>query len=221
MGHKNFTIVDRHQIESVISELKLQGSGLVSKESRGQLGEILGASHLWFMSVNLVFYETKCRFSLMNRLVETESGKVVASMMLNDERSFNIPDKQAFLLFMEQLKAISPIEKEALDAINAVRGDNDDIIYRASLSSVILKYQVFSDKLKNIKPENNEINVIHAIYVEAANYYSKAFDALKNGIEKKDKALIEYARRMLKSGTDNIAKYNREIKKLTEKYRQL
>jgi len=87
-GQNNFIIVDRTQIESVMNEFVFQKSGLVPSELQSKLG-MLGATHLFIVNLS-VMKSTNTQYSTM-RLIEVESGKIIASASLktkldNEER---------------------------------------------------------------------------------------------------------------------------------------
>jgi len=95
---ENFKIVNRNDIEHFMSELKLQQSGLISKESQFRLGNMLGATH--FLFANYSFFplnnnEVSCMIS--QRLANAESGKIIATtvseLKTNDPKFSQIMNK--------------------------------------------------------------------------------------------------------------------------------
>jgi len=84
---KNFTIVDRTKVEILLQEMKFGMSGMVSEELRNELGHALAATHILFIEI--------CRFPASGkyykdvetrRLIEVESGKVLASAVFENVR---------------------------------------------------------------------------------------------------------------------------------------
>lgn len=77
---RNFALIDRSNVDKLISELKLEASGLTSKEFTNKLGELYGVTYM--------LVESLSRFSSDNhkavdvesiRLVEVSTGRVIAS----------------------------------------------------------------------------------------------------------------------------------------------
>lgn len=81
---KNFIVIDRHQTDKILNEIKFQNSGLVSDEQRKQIGKLLGATHI--VTVNLTRHistGSKPNDTMTRRLVEVESGKILATFAVN------------------------------------------------------------------------------------------------------------------------------------------
>ena len=79
---KNFSLIDRQITEGILKEVEFQQSGMVS-EIRAKLGKTLGATHLLvidFSRTGPSKPSTKYVDTEMRRLVEIESGKIIASV---------------------------------------------------------------------------------------------------------------------------------------------
>jgi membrane-associated protease RseP (regulator of RpoE activity) len=81
-SEKNFVLVDRSRISEVANELSLQSSGLVSQAFVSKLGELLGATHLWVIDVTRYRIDGKLEDSFSRRLIEVETGRVIAVVRL-------------------------------------------------------------------------------------------------------------------------------------------
>ena len=83
-NQKYFVIIDRHQTDKILNEIQFQNSGLVSDEQRKKIGNLLGATHI--VTVNLtrnIATGPKCNDLMTRRLVEVESGKILATFAVN------------------------------------------------------------------------------------------------------------------------------------------
>ena len=72
------TVAERGQLDKVISELKLQSSGLVSDASAKQLGQLLGVDSVL---VGTYFDQGK-EVKVTSKVIATESGQVIASTVV-------------------------------------------------------------------------------------------------------------------------------------------
>ena len=79
----NFSVVDRHRVEKVLEELKFGYSGLVSREARNKLGEILGATHIVVVGYSRTPGKWNFKDKKTIRMIEIETGKVLASYILD------------------------------------------------------------------------------------------------------------------------------------------
>lgn len=93
-GQNNFAIVDRAQTEVVLQELAFQKSGLVPSNLQSKLA-MLGATHLFIVNVSLL-ESTNTGYSMM-RLIEVESGKVIATASLEQRLNGNTQENDQLL----------------------------------------------------------------------------------------------------------------------------
>jgi hypothetical protein len=81
---KNFTIIDRYQTDKILNEIQFQNSGLVSDEQRKKIGNLLGATHIVTVNFTRNIATGSKRNDLMTRrLIEVESGKILATFAVN------------------------------------------------------------------------------------------------------------------------------------------
>lgn len=83
-NEKNFRIVDRNDVEHIISELKLQQSGLTSKETQLKIGNMLGATHLLIGNYSFFPNKDNVTYMVAQRLVDVATGKVLAATVVED-----------------------------------------------------------------------------------------------------------------------------------------
>lgn len=82
MQLENLRIVDRRQTESILKEYVLEQSGLVSEKARKKMGEMLGVTHLIVVDIMRVAYGRSVKDTLTRRLIEVETGQVLATVVL-------------------------------------------------------------------------------------------------------------------------------------------
>lgn len=78
---KNFLLVDREKASIVLSELKLQQSGLIDVTTQQKLGKMLGASHLLLIDFSRSYLsDTEALDMEIHKLIEVKTGKILASV---------------------------------------------------------------------------------------------------------------------------------------------
>ena len=204
---KDFSLVDRNKTEQILKEFVSQETGLVQEESRGKLGLMLGATHLFIIDFSRSPLSLKEADDVeTHRLIEIESGKTIASLSLKTrvKLEFELTAFRHDLMnYQSEIKKISPLEIEAIEAYSNVTGPNfrDDFTFKNILNSkVIPTYSDFVDKLGRIIPQTFELKNIHQNYVEGANLQLEAFKIMTKGIEKEDRSLINTANEKLNQG---------------------
>jgi hypothetical protein len=90
----NFSLIDRQKTEAVIKELNFSKSGLVSTESQRKLGKILGATHLSIWNVTLDGNQNSVQMTMINKLVEVDSGQILATSRFDKTSGQDASDKQ-------------------------------------------------------------------------------------------------------------------------------
>jgi len=75
VAHPNFTVVERGEINRLLSEQKLQSSGVTDSATAAKLGQMVGANALLMGNLNKVdgLYQVNAR------IVNAETGEIVAS----------------------------------------------------------------------------------------------------------------------------------------------
>ncbi len=91
-GTKQFRLIERERLSSVIDELSLSVAGLTDPETAKEVGKVLGVDALLFGNLSSVTYSTnkqtifiawtegeKTEITLDARLVRTETGEILAT----------------------------------------------------------------------------------------------------------------------------------------------
>jgi hypothetical protein len=87
--YKNFTLVDRNNLVSVLREHQLSQSGLTDKETRIEVGKLVGINYL----VN-IGYNRYCPLPRINdittiKIIEIETGKIIAVDTIENRKMYN------------------------------------------------------------------------------------------------------------------------------------
>jgi membrane-associated protease RseP (regulator of RpoE activity) len=76
--NENFSIVDRSRLKQILDEFQFSQSGFVSDKLRAKIGEMTGATHILDVSFSRFQSSSGMDDITSARLVEIESGKVLA-----------------------------------------------------------------------------------------------------------------------------------------------
>ena len=107
--------------------------------------------------------------------------------------------------YSNQLKYITPFEDKALDRWNSVSGKNfinDGYMYEALNNYIITTYGDFTDKLKAIHLQTNEVKNLNNLYVQAAEKQLSGFNMMKVSLDKRDKNMMNNAYKLLQEGRE-------------------
>ncbi|WP_158247314.1 CsgG/HfaB family protein [Geothermobacter hydrogeniphilus] len=77
----NWSVLERAEVDRVLAEIKLSMTDIVDPDHRVQAGKFLGARYLVFGNVQ----EVGGKVRLTARLVEVETGRVVAAAVVFDD----------------------------------------------------------------------------------------------------------------------------------------
>lgn len=80
---ENFALVDRQRVTKILEELEIGLSGLISAETQNKLGELLGATHIVFVSYSRTPAGGRNKDMKPIRLIEIKTGKVLVSYYLD------------------------------------------------------------------------------------------------------------------------------------------
>jgi len=112
---------------------------------------------------------------------------------------------------------LDTMQREAIEAYSKVTGSNysgDDPLYEALTKTVIPKYGFFVSRLTDIHPLQEEIKLMHKIYVEGAMLQLESFKIVKEAIEKQDVNLVTKANIKLSQGREKIEEWRNRMNAL-------
>jgi len=111
---KTIHMVEREKLRSILDELKLSQSGLVSQESSIKVGKLLGAQHLVFGGY-IVTLNKKIRIDV--RIVEVETGLVIKAGEVTGKTKqvFSLVQKLSKKILKDLNIKITKVEEQTLD----------------------------------------------------------------------------------------------------------
>jgi hypothetical protein len=81
-GQTNCSIIERHNVDAILQELKFQTSNLVSDDMRARIGQLSGATHLMIASYTAYGkHKNGFQYQGKRKLVEVKSGKILFSLV--------------------------------------------------------------------------------------------------------------------------------------------
>ncbi len=223
----NVAIIDRQHTESILNELKFQASGLVSKEFRVKMAEMLGATHLLIINYTWIRGKDAQVYGVLTRkLIEVESGKVLATVLYNvssdnSKKTIDVPEKQDLIEYYKNVTKLNTLEHEAITAYSSVIGvnyKNDNDVHSTLVKVVIPQYESLYQQLKNISPATVEVKNLHSLYLEGADLQLQGFKLIAKAIEKKDRLLTDQANDNISIGHKKITEYGTCFNDLLKKY---
>jgi len=116
---------------------------------------------------------------------------------------------------------ISSLEAEALKKYASVTGSSytsDDAVYETLKNDVIPVYNKFLERLKSIRAQTDEVQQLHAIYVQGAETMYKGFVAKKQALEKKDEPKLIYANGQIEKGRAETERWRGKLLELCKDY---
>ncbi|MGD1007276.1 MAG: hypothetical protein ABR980_08620 [Ignavibacteriaceae bacterium] len=118
------------------------------------------------------------------------------------------PVKMDLRNYSTQIKFLTEQEADVIKRWNSVSGSNfvnDGFMYQALDTYIIDNYDQFVTKLEKIQPQTKEVQDLHAMYVKGAEQQLEAFKLMKDGVEKKNKDIMNNAYKIMTDGR-NIEK---------------
>ena len=85
-----YLVIEQIHLPQILSEQKLQGSGVVNQNSISEIGNIYGVSGLFVGSVQTVFTSHYLDTYLNIRLIDVETGKTLWSVNAKEPRHFTL-----------------------------------------------------------------------------------------------------------------------------------
>jgi hypothetical protein len=214
LGHANFSLIDRKKTESVINELKFNKSGLVSAESQNELGKILGATHLLFVNIVLLYRQNDAQMTYTTTLIEVNSGKILAASTTND----NYPYKDSSAALLEQdyksynasLSGIIDLSQDAMksynEALGKMRTDRETSLYLIE-TMVIPKYELFIEKLKSIYPPGKQVQNTHYLLIQGSNLRLEAFKLYRTALQNRDRESFVAGDEKMRMSNEKMKEY--------------
>jgi len=116
---------------------------------------------------------------------------------------------------------ISGLEAEALKKYASVTGNNytsDSAVYETLKNDVIPVYNKFLEMLKKIPVQTDEVQQLHAIYVQGVETMYNGFVAKKQALERKDESRLIYANGQIEKGRAETERWRGKLSELCKGY---
>jgi len=116
---------------------------------------------------------------------------------------------------------ISSLETEALKKYASVTGSSytsDSAVYETLKNDVIPVYNKFLEMLKKIRAQTDEVQQLHAIYVQGSETMYNGFVAKKQALERKDESRLIYANGQIEKGRAETERWRGKLLELCKGY---
>ncbi|SOC39286.1 hypothetical protein [Ureibacillus acetophenoni] len=124
----------------------------------------------------------------------------------------------AFQAYIDEIMLLAPEEIRIIEAYGSVSGNNyvnDSIMYDELYYNVVPSYNEFVIALEGISSDNEIINDLHAIYVEAATIQLGAFTVMITALEEQSRDLVEMANQGLSEASSLITEWQAQVQILS------
>ncbi|MCM3761167.1 hypothetical protein M3212_10275 [Alkalihalobacillus oceani] len=132
------------------------------------------------------------------------------------------PVKQEIIHYVnEEVNPIYSLEEEAVDHLSSVTGSNyvdDETFYHTMVEEVLPRYEQFVQRLESIEPQSEELDKVHALFVEGAQLQRNSMRLSLQGVEQGSEEVIQEANLLLEEGKAKIDQYIAEMETLAEQY---
>lgn len=116
---------------------------------------------------------------------------------------------------------IADLERISLEKYASVVGENyttDKKVLDMLKEEVVPIYGRFLDGLREITPQENEVKMLHGIYIRGAESLYEGFKMKVLGIERNDEGIIRMANEKIEKGAAENQKWRSEIMAMYEKH---
>ncbi|SHN80754.1 hypothetical protein SAMN04487896_4591 [Paenibacillus sp. ov031] len=125
-------------------------------------------------------------------------------------------DEADFLNYMDQLDSASVYEEKAFDALGGgfyITSSNRKSVFLKLTNTAIPNYTKYVSKLKLIKPQNAELQKIHANLIKGSYTQLEGFQLAKKAVSKTtvNSAVLKQANAKIDTGKKNIEKFQKEL----------
>lgn len=124
----------------------------------------------------------------------------------------------AFQAYIDEIMLLAPEEIRIIEAYGSVSGNNyvnDSIMYDELYYNVVPSYAEFVIALEGISSDNEIINDLHALYVEAATIQLGAFTVMITALEEQSRDLVEMANQGLSEASSLITEWQTQVQILS------
>lgn len=125
-------------------------------------------------------------------------------------------DEEDFLNYMDQLDGVAIYEERAFNALagsSYITSSNRKSVFLKLTNTAIPNYTKYVSKLKLIKPQNTELQKIHAKLIKGSYTQLEGFQLAKKSVSKTtvNSAVLKQANTKIDQGKKNINQYQKEL----------
>ncbi|KAA8747639.1 hypothetical protein [Paenibacillus sp. UASWS1643] len=125
-------------------------------------------------------------------------------------------EEEDFLNYLDQLDTASVYEEKAFNALGGgfyITSSNRKSVYLKLTNTAVPNYTKYVSKLKLIKPQNAELQKIHANLIKGSYTQLEGFQLAKKAVSKKtvNSALLKQSNAKIAAGKKNIEKFHKEF----------
>ncbi|MFC9706609.1 hypothetical protein ACFTRD_00455 [Paenibacillus sp. NPDC056933] len=125
-------------------------------------------------------------------------------------------DEEDFLNYLDQLDIAAVYEEKAFNALGGgfyITSSNRKSVFLKLTNTAIPNYTKYVSKLKLIKPQNAELQKIHANLIKGSYTQLEGFQLAKKAVSKTtvNSAVLKQANAKIDVGKKSIEKYHKEI----------
>ncbi|OPG95566.1 hypothetical protein B2I21_26230 [Chryseobacterium mucoviscidosis] len=125
-------------------------------------------------------------------------------------------EEEDFLNYLDQLDSAAVYEEKAFDAMagsSYITSSNRKSVFLKLTNTAIPNYTKYVSKLKLIKPQNAELQKIHATLIKGSYTQLEGFQLAKKAVSKTtvNSAVLKQGNAKIDAGKKSIEKYHKEL----------
>ncbi|NMI07796.1 hypothetical protein HF638_27755 [Paenibacillus sp. SZ31] len=125
-------------------------------------------------------------------------------------------EEEDFLNYLDLLDSAAVYEEKAFNALGSgfyITSSNRKSVFLKLTNTAIPNYTKYVSKLKLIKPQNKELQKIHANLIKGSYTQLEGFQLAKKSVSKTtvNSAVLKQANAKIAAGKKNIEKYQKEL----------
>lgn len=146
----------------------------------------------------------------------TYSDDAYSEVDTTEEEPELTAEEEDFLNYLDQLDNASVYEEKAFNALGGgfyITSSNRKSVFLKLTNTAIPNYTKYVSKLKLIKPQNAELQKVHANLIKGSYTQLEGFQLAKKAVSKTtvNSAVLKQANAKIDTGKKSIEKYHKEI----------
>ncbi|HBU84496.1 MAG TPA: hypothetical protein DEF35_23055 [Paenibacillus sp.] len=146
----------------------------------------------------------------------TYSDDAYSEVDTTEEEPELTAEEEDFLNYLDQLDSASVYEEKAFNALGGgfyITSSNRKSVFLKLTNTAIPNYTKYVSKLKLIKPQNAELQKVHANLIKGSYTQLEGFQLAKKAVSKTtvNSAVLKQANAKIDAGKKNIEKFQKEL----------